>query len=418
MGMDRPIEKKKWPPRKIAGLAGAALFLFFAVYVIAFRSGASSLNVDKERVTISTVSRGPFQEYIAVMGNVIPRTIHFLSAEEGGRVEEVFIRAGNMVKMGDPLLRLSNATLALDIMWRESDFFMASNSLRATRLSMEQFQMELRRELNDVENDLQQQKRRHDSTVELYKSGLVSRNEYELAEDQYKYLVKKKEITLESQKNDTAFRKAQLDGIEDSVRRLNTSLAAAKKRLENLVVRAPVTGFLTALSAEIGESKTTGQSLGQIDVLEGFKVRAQIDEHYLPRVAIDRTGSFSLAGQTFGLVVRKIYPEVVDARFEVDLEFSGPEPTGITRGQTLHIDLNLSDVAEATLLPRGGFYQSTGGNWVFVVEASGKSAVKRTVKFGRYNTDMFEVLEGLKPGDKVVTSSYETFGDAGRLVFK
>ena len=418
MGMDRQIEKKKWPPRRIAAVAGGVLFVAFAVYVFALRSRTSSLNVEKDRLTISTVTRGPFQEYIAVMGNVIPRQTHFLTAEEGGRVEDIYIRAGTMVKKGDPLLKLSNATLALDIMWRESDFFTASNNLRATRLAMEQFELQLRNEINEVEKDLQQETRRHDRTVELYKSQLISQQEYELAMDQYDYLVKRKAITLESQKNNMAIRKTQLDGIEASVERLDSSLSAARKRLENLVVRAPVEGFLTALNAEIGESKTMGQALGQIDILEGFKVRAQIDEHYLPRTALDRTGSFTLAGRTFGLVVKKIYPQVLESRFEVDLEFSGDEPPGITRGQTLHIDLNLSDVSEAVLLPRGGFYTSTGGNWVFLVEPGGKTAVKHMVKLGRYNTDAFEVLEGLAPGDEVVTSSYESFGDIGRLVFK
>jgi HlyD family secretion protein len=418
MGMDRQIEKKKWPPRRIAAVAGGVLFVAFAVYVFALRPRTSSLNVEKDRLTISTVTRGPFQEYIAVMGNVIPRQTHFLTAEEGGRVEDIYIRAGTMVKKGDPLLKLSNATLALDIMWRESDFFTASNNLRATRLAMEQFELQLRNEINEVEKDLQQETRRHDRTVELYKSQLISQQEYELAMDQYDYLVKKKAITLESQKNNMAIRKAQLDGIEASVQRLDSSLSAARKRLENLVVRAPVEGFLTALNAEIGESKTMGQALGQIDILEGFKVRAQIDEHYLPRTALDRTGSFTLGGRTFGLAVKKIYPQVLEGRFEVDLEFSGDEPPGITRGQTLHIDLNLSDVSEAVLLPRGGFYTSTGGNWVFLVEPVGKTAVKRMVKLGRYNTDAFEVLEGLEAGDEVVTSSYESFGDIGRLVFK
>jgi HlyD family secretion protein len=303
-------------------------------------------------------------------------------------------------------------------MWRESDFFTASNNLRATRLAMEQFELQLRNEINEVEKDLLQETRRHDRTIELYKSQLISQQEYELAMDQYDYLVKKKAITLESQKNNMAIRKAQLDGIEASVQRLDSSLSAARKRLENLVVRAPVEGFLTALNAEIGESKTMGQALGQIDILEGFKVRAQIDEHYLPRTALDRTGSFTLGGRTFGLAVKKIYPQVLEGRFEVDLEFSGDEPPGITRGQTLHIDLNLSDVSEAVLLPRGGFYTSTGGNWVFLVEPGGKTAVKRMVKLGRYNTDAFEVLEGLEAGDEVVTSSYESFGDIGRLVFK
>jgi HlyD family secretion protein len=418
MGMDRQLEKKTWTPKRIGLITAAVLFLAFAVYVFVFKFRTSTLNVELERIQISTVTKGPFQEFIAVMGSVIPRNTYYLDALEGGTVEKIYIEAGTMVKAGDSILRLSNTNTVLDIMWRESDLFNASNNLRQTRLQMEQYKMQIRTQMNDVENLLQQEKRKYDRYAELVKTDLISRHEFEIQKDQYEYLVRKRDITIETQKNDLEFRELQLQSLDESVRRLQESLQMAKKKLENLVVRAPVTGYLTALDAQIGESKAPGKRLGQIDILEGFKVRAQIDENYLPRLEVGRSGIFDLAGQEYALTVRKVFPEVREGRFEVDLDFAAAEPKGITRGQTLHIDLNLSDLTEALLLAKGGFYSSSGGNWVYIVDPSGKFAVKRTIKLGRQNTREYEVLEGLQPGDKVVTSSYESFGDIDRLVFK
>jgi len=418
MGMDKKIEKKKWPPKKIAVLAASILFAIFTIYVFLFKFRTSSLNVEKDRIQVSTVTRGPFQEYIAIMGNVMPRITQEISAIEGGTVEEVFVEAGTMVKKGDKLLTLNNSTLRLDIMWRESDFFQASNNLRSTRLSMEQYKMSLRKELNDVDNALQQQKRIYERYAEMARDNLISRHEFELAKDQYEYLVKKKEITIESQKTDLEFREIQLSALEDSVQKLQESLNVAKRRLDNLVVRAPVSGYLTSLEAEIGQSKSAGLKLGQIDILDGYKVRAQIDENYLPRVEEGRTGTFELAGNSYKLIVRKVFPEVRDSRFEVDMNFVDKTPEGITRGQTYHIQLNLSDVTECLQLARGGFYQTTGGNWVFIVDKAGKIAEKKPIRIGRQNTAEYEVLEGLQPGDRVITSSYESFGNVERLILK
>jgi len=418
MGMDKKIEKKKWPPKKIAMIAGSVAFVIFVLYVFLFKFRVSSLNVEKERITISTVTKGPFQEYIAIMGNVKPRFTQELSAIEGGTVEERYIEAGTMVKKGDRILKLNNSNLVLDIMWREADFFNASNNLRGTRLSMEQYKMTLRKEQNDVDNSLLQQKRLYERYSEMIKQDLVSRHEYELAKDQYDYLVKKKEITLESQKNDLAFREIQLNALEETVNRLQESLNLAKRRLENLVVKAPVSGFLTSLDAEVGQSKSPGVRLGQIDVLDGYKVLARIDENYLPRVQEGRSGSFELSGQSYKLSVRKVFPEVREGQFEVDLDFVDKQPEGITRGQTYHIQLNLSDVTESILVAKGGFYQTTGGNWVYVVDKTGKFAEKRNIKINRQNTAEYEVTEGLQPGDKVITSSYESFGNIERLILK
>jgi len=418
MSMDRKIEKKFWTLKRIAVIAASVLFVVFAVYVFVFKFRTSTLNIESDRIQISTVTKGPFQEFIAVMGNVIPRHTYFLDALEGGTVEEIFIEAGTMVKAGDPILRLSNNNTLVDIMWKESETITAQNNLRATQLQMEQYKMVIRQNMNDIENTLQQEKRKYDRYAELVKTDLLSQHEYEIQKDQYEFLIRKRDITIESQKNDLAFRETQLKSLEESLKSSQEKLFLVKKRLENLVVKAPVTGFLTSMDAQIGESKSLGTRLGQIDILEGFKVRAPIDEHYLPRIEIGRTGVFELAGQKYNLAVRKVFPEVRENRFEVDLEFTGTDPKGITRGQTLHIDLNLSDQTEALLLAKGGFYATTGGNWVYIVDPAGKFAVKRTIKLGRQNTQEYEVLEGLQPGEKVLTSSYESFGDIDRLVIK
>jgi HlyD family secretion protein len=418
MGMDRKIEKKKWPPKKIAWVASIVIFVFLVVYFLGFKLTKSTLNVRTERITISAVERGPFQEYIPVMGNVLPIYQHYLDAAEGGRVEEIYLEAGTFVEKGDRILKLANTNLLLDIMWREAELFQQSNNLRNTRLSMEQYRLQLSQQLAEIENQLQQQKRTYERYQELIKDDLISKHEFELARDQYEFLIKKKELTIESQKNDLEFRQSQIDALEASLQRMQDNLIIVKQKQENLTIRAPVSGHLTALDAELGEAKSQGQRLGQIDVLEGFKVRAGIDEHYIARVEKGRTGEFDFAGNSYQLIVKTIYPEVRDNRFEVDLEFVGQEPQGITRGQTLHIRLELGDISEAVLLARGGFYQTTGGNWAYVVDESGSLATKRRIRLGRQNPQVYEVLAGLEPGEKVITSSYENFGNMERLVLK
>jgi HlyD family secretion protein len=418
MGMDRKIEKKKWPPKKIAWIASVVIFVFLVVYFLGFKLSKSTLNVRTERITISTIERGLFQEYIPVMGNVLPIYQHYLDAAEGGRVEEIYLEAGTFVKKDDRILKLANTNLLLDIMWREAELFQQSNNLRNTRLSMEQYRLRLNQELAEIDNQLQQQKRTYERYQELIKDDLISKHEFELARDQYEYLIKKKELTIESQKNDLEFRQSQIDALEASLKRMQDNLTIVKQKQDNLTIRAPVSGHLTALDAELGQSKSQGQRLGQIDVLEGFKVRAAIDEHYIARVEKGRTGEFNFAGKSYQLIVKTIYPEVREGRFEVDLEFVDQEPEGIRRGQTLHIKLELGDISEAILLARGGFYQTTGGNWAYVVDESGTVATRRKIRLGRQNPQVYEVLEGLEPGERVITSSYENFGNMERLVLK
>ncbi len=283
---------------------------------------------------------------------------------------------------------------------------------------MEQQRLALQQELAQVDYELLTQKKQYERLAVLHKEQLISQEEFEASKDQYDYLVRKRELTKESMEKDIAFREAQVQQLEQNLKRMRENLAVTQNKLESLVLRAPVSGQLTSLRAEvIGESKQPGERLAQIDVLDGFKVRAPIDEHYINRVEKGREGEFTLSGKEYRLTVKKVYPEVTDGRFEIDLEFNGEVPANLRNGQTLHIRLELGDLSEALLLPRGGFYQTTGGNWVFVLDESGDFAVRRPVKLGRWNTDVYEVLEGLEPGDLVITSSYDGYGDMQRLVF-
>ncbi|MCK4264256.1 MAG: efflux RND transporter periplasmic adaptor subunit, partial [Candidatus Aminicenantes bacterium] len=335
MGMDRKIKKKKWPPKKIAMVASVVIFIGLVVYVFIFKMGKSTLNVKKERITISTVTKGPFREFIPIMGNVLPIKTFYLDAVEGGRIEEIYVEAGSMLKKGDKILRLTNTDLILTIMWREAELFQQSNNLRNTRLQLEQYRLSLSMELARIENNLRQQKRKYERYKELVKDSLISKHEFELVKDQYEYLIRSKELAIESQKNELEFRQSQVDALEAGLKRMQDNLEIVKRKQEDLTIKAPISGHLTSLNAEIGQSKSPGERLGHIDVLEGFRVRAAIDEHYLARIEIDRAGEFDWAGGSYELIVKKIYPEVREGRFEVDMEFKSEVPEGITRGLTL-----------------------------------------------------------------------------------
>ena len=416
--MDRKIEKKKWTPKKIIGISAGVIIVGFIIYTIFFGDHSSKLNVREERITISTVTKGPFQEFIPVTGTVIPIKTIYLDAMEGGRVDKKFVEAGTYVNKGDKILQLGNTNLLMDIMYREAELFQQSNNLRNTRLAMQQNTLALKAQLLEVNYQIQQQKRVYDKQTELYKKNLVSEQEWEEARDRYDYLIKNRELTLLSHKQDSIFQETQISQLEMGLKRMEANLEIVKQNLENLTVKAPVTGQLTSLNAEIGESKTRGQRLGQIDVLDGFKIRVRVDEYYLARIDIGQKGEFSFAGETYQMAIDKIYPEVLNGRFEVDMLFEGEEPDGIRRGQTVHIRLELGDLSEAILLAKGGFYQKTGGQWVYVIDPSGDFAVKRDIRIGRMNPEVFEVLEGLEPGERVITSSYESYGDIDKLILK
>ena len=416
-GMDRKIVKKKWTPRKIAAIAAAVLFVAFSVYALIGQSG-SRLNVDANKLTISTVVKGPFQEYIPVNGTVLPIQSIYLDAVEGGRIEKKYVEAGAFVHKGDPILKLANTNLQLDVMYREALSYEQINNARNTRITIDQNTIRVQQDLADVRYQLQQATRNYTRDSLLAQRGLIADLDFKQTRDQYQYSLKRLAISLENARQDSILRHNQIGQLEESIKRLNSNIDMTRKNLENLIIRAPINGQLSSLNVEIGQSKGTGERLGQIDVVDSFKVRAAIDEFYISRINPGQTGEFDFAGGSYRLAITKVYPEVKDGRFEVDLEFAGNPPQGIRRGQTLQIRLELGDLAEAVLIPRGGFYQKTGGQWVFVVDKSGDFAIKRPIKLGRQNPQMFEVLDGLVPGEQTVTSSYDTYGDADKLVLK
>ncbi len=303
-------------------------------------------------------------------------------------------------------------------MYREAELFQQSNNLRNTSLAMEQNRLALRAQILDLDYQIKQSKRDYANISDLIKrnENLIATQKYEAARDEYEYLLSKRDLTLQSHVQDSIFRNVQLEQLETSLLRMEANLEIVKQNLDNLVLKAPVSGQLTSLNAEIGESKNRGERLGQIDVLDGFKIRVSVDEYYISRVSLGQTGSFNFAGDRYQLAVLKVYPEVLNGRFEVDMEFVGEEPVGIRRGQSQHIRLELGDPSEALLLARGGFFQKTGGQWVYLLDNSGEFAVRQSIRLGRQNSDVFEVLEGLNPGDQVITSSYDTFGDIEKLL--
>jgi len=414
--MDKKIEKKKWTPKRILVLGGGGLLFLFIIYLLIFADKSSRLNVETERLTVSEVKFGPFQEFIPITGTVQPIETFFLDVSEGGRIVEKYIEEGAFLNVGDPIIRMDNAQLSLDVIYNQANVFSQINNLRATRLSMEQNRLNLQSQILDIEYDLLDKKRVFDNNKILFEKNLISKIEFDRSKENYDYTLQKRNLTLETYKQDSLFRSQQIDQLEQSVETLQSNLSVTKTQLENLTVRAPIKGQLTALTAEIGQSIARGENLGRIDVIDSNKVRASIDEHYIARVAPGQTGEFTFAGRDYKLVIKTVFPQVTNGRFEVDMHFVGEIPNGVRRGQTLHIRLELGEVGEAVTVDRGGFYQATGGQWIFVLDESNNFAIRREIKLGRQNTNAFEVIEGLKPGEKVITSSYDTFGDIEKLV--
>lgn len=414
--MDRKIKKKKWP-KVLWGFVTVTALISITLYAV-FRTTDSTLTIEADLVKISTVEKGPFQEYIRVVGMVEPKNTTFLDAIEGGRVEEIFLEAGNMVHQGDAILRLSNTNLLLDIMNREAEFFEQSNNLRNTRLLLEQNRLRLNIDLADVDYSLQQAERKLKRDSALFEEKFISEQDYQTARDEYDYALKRKELTVESMEKDLSFRKEQIAQLEASLERMRANLDIVKRKQENLTLTAPISGHLTSLNAEIGQSKAPGESLGRIDETNGFKVRADVDQAFLARVAVGKSGNFEHNGEEYDLVLSKIYPEINEGRFAVDFDFKGDVPGDLRRGLSLYIKLEEGIVSEELLLPRGGFYNRTGGNWIYVVDPSEEFAVKRPIRLGRQNPEYFTVVEGLEEGEKVLTSNYENYNGKERLVLK
>ena len=415
--MDRRIEKKRFTPRRIALGGLAAAVIAFGAYAL-LSVNPSSLNVDAEKLTLAPVTYGPFLEYIVEQGAVMPLTTIYLDAVEGGRVEEVYVEQGTHVEEGTPILRLSNANLQLSVMQREAELFREVNRLRETRVTMGQRRLSMRAGLVETEYNLRQAEREYARQDEMFKADLTSRQKYDEAKDNLEYLTARRDVTVETLRQDSLFQTIQIRQLEESIDRLRLNLELIKQNEENLTIRAPITGLLSSLIAEVGESKPGGDRLGQIDVEDEFKVRAAIDEHYIARIRSGQAGSFDFAGGTYDLVISRVYPEVIEGQFEADMEFPEGMPEGLRRGQTLQVRIALGELADAMQVPRGGFYQKTGGRWIYVLDPTGEFAVQRQIRLGRQNSQYFEVLEGLEEGEMVITSMYDNFGDMERLVLQ
>ncbi|MBJ6118825.1 efflux RND transporter periplasmic adaptor subunit [Pontibacter sp. BT310] len=416
--MDRVIEKKKYTPKKIALIAAVTLVLVIVIYNLLFAEHTSKLNVEAQRITIGNVQEGTFQEFIAVDGSVDPLKTFFLDITEGGRVEKIYTDDGKMVEKGDTILKLSNTTLQIDFMTRETQLYDLMNERQNSEILMKQDQIRKMNELAEIDYNLTTAERTYNRNKMLIAEGAISKEEYEASKDNYQYLKHRKELGERSVRQDAKLMDDRLRQLDESINRMQANINMARNTLNNLYVLAPFTGQLSTLKAEVGESIAAGENIGQVDDLNGYKVKANIDEHYISRVYPGLDGSFDFNGKTYKVKVAKVFPEVQNNTFQVDMEFAGGTPEGIRRGQTLQLKLNLNDGGKAILLPRGGFYQSTGGNWVFVVDKSGSFAEKRTIKLGRQNPNHYEVIEGLKPGEKVIVSSYDSYGDIDRLELK
>ncbi|MFN2457941.1 MAG: efflux RND transporter periplasmic adaptor subunit [Chitinophagaceae bacterium] len=416
--MDRVIAQKKWSKKRILTIAGIAGLVLLIAGSIFFTSGKSRLNVDPERITISEVKKGPFQEFIPVNGVVLPVTTIYLDAIEGGRVEEKFVEDGAMVTKNQAILRLSNTDLELSLANQETAVFDVLTQMQNTKNNAVQNTIRQLNQKAEVDNALTEAERVYKLNKHLYDEKAIGSQEFKSSENNYKYQLNRRKLTDKTLSQDAVSNRQQIGQMGASYARMQNALSLMRRKVGDLVVRAPVDGQLTSLDAEIGQSKNKGERLGQIDVLSGYKVRADIDEHYISRIVIGQMGEASFAGKTYKLKIRKVYTQVNNGRFQVDMEFIDAVPEGIRRGQTLQIRLALSDETQALLVPKGGFFQQTGGNWIFKVSNDGNKAYKVDVQLGRQNPDYYEVLSGLNPGDKVVTSSYENYGNMQELVLK
>jgi HlyD family secretion protein len=415
MSMDRVIEKKKGIKKKHIYIALGTLGLFFLLYQIIWADHSSVMRVEKEKLSISTVESGMFNDYITIIGRVEPISTIYLDAIEGGRVDEKIIEEGAMVSEGDVILRLENRQLFQAILNSEASLAEKENYLRNTRISFEAEMIQSKKSLLDNQFRLRRKKRNYEQSRMLYDEKLIPREEYLQAEEDFEYEEGLLKINRLKARNDSIMLMTNMKTLDTDLMKMRQMLGLVRERLDNLEVKAPVDGQLGMLDAEIGQSIAQGQRIGMIHVLSDYKVEARVDEHYIDRVRRELPCAFDRNGNEYNLHVKKVYPEVRDGQFEIDLVFNGDKPDKIRTGQTYHIKLQLGQPNNAMLLPRGGFFQSTGGQWVYVLSESGTEAVRRNIKIGKQNPRYYEVIEGLKPGEQIITSGYEMFGDNERL---
>ncbi|TJZ61297.1 HlyD family efflux transporter periplasmic adaptor subunit [Sphingobacterium olei] len=416
--MDRPIKQRRWNKRRILTLIGILSILALIGASYYFTSGNSKLNVEAERLNIVEVKEGTFQEFIPINGTILPISSIYLDASVGGRVEEKFVEDGAHLKKGDPIMRLSNTDLELSLVQQETQVLNLLTQAQIAQTNAQQVSINNRNQMADVEQGLKEADRLYRLNKKLFQEKAIGSQEYEKTVNEYNYQKERVALTKQILLQDSLSTNQKLYQDRETYKRTQSALELMRRKVGDLILRAPVDGQLTSFDAEIGQNKNAGERLGQIDVLTGFKVRAEIDEHYINRIFPDLEGLFTISGKPYKLRIKKIYTQVTSGRFQVDMEFTGERPQSIRRGQTLQIRLALSDETKALLLAKGGFYQQTGGNWIFKLDKSGNIAYRVDIQLGRQNPDFYEVMNGLSPGDKVIVSSYETYDKIQELNVK
>ncbi len=418
--MDKIIEKKTgWRvafTKKALPWWLGALLLVFVIYLIA-RPNNKTLRVDKDTVTISSAVKGEFNDYIRISGRVQPMTTIQLSPQEGGIVEKILIEEGSPVKAGDTILILNNDNLDLQILNSEAELAEKENILRNTQIQMEQQKLDVRQNVLEYGTNVERLRRAYEQQKALYEDKLIAKEEYLKAEEDYQLALQKYNLMTERSRQDSLYRGTQIDRMEESLENMQLNMSMIRKRKSNLIVKASIDGELGLLDVVLGQSIAAGTKIGQINSIGLYKVEAQIDEHYIDRVVAGLEATFERQGETYSTVIRKVYPEVRDGKFKADFKFDGEQPDNIRSGQTYYLNLQLGQPEETVIIPRGTFYQKTGGKWIYVVNKEGTKAVKREIRIGRQNPQYYEVLEGLEPGERVITSGYDTYGDSDVLVF-
>ena len=415
--MDRQIEKKSFLRRYAWYIAAAAELAALLVWIV-LGTTASTMTVDATDITISDVTRGKFDDYVRLNGQVLPIQVVQISPEEGGIVREKVVEEGTRVRKGDVILRLSNSNLDLQILNAEAELAEKQNLLRNTQVAMQQDRLNNRTEQATLDTDCDRKRRAYEQNARLYKERLISKEVYLQSREDYKLARRKQSLISQRLKQDSLYRHVQMAQMEDNLDNMRKNVLLVRDRKNKLEVRSAIDGELGLLDVELGQNIAAGQNIGQINDLSDFKVQAQIDEHYIDRVRPGLSASFSRDGKTYRLRVRKVYPEVRNGTFRTDFVFVGERPAQMRSGQTYYVELALGKSQQATLIPRGTFFQTTGGNWIYVLDKSGRKAYRRNISIARQNPQYYEVTDGLEPGERVITSGYEAFKDNEVLVIK
>ena len=418
--MDRKIEKKKGIAlaftKKALPFWGGALLLIFILWLI-FRDDSKKLRIDADNISIATVTSGEFNDYIRISGQVAPMTTIQISPLEGGVVQQIVTEEGSRVKAGDVIVILSNENLDMQILTSEADLAEKENILRNTMIQMEQQKLSVEQEKLQLQMEVQRNRRTYEAQQALYNDGLIAREDFLKAEEDYELSSSRLRLVENRAKQDSLHRSVEIDRMRESLENMRVNMMMIRKRKENLTIKAPIDGELGLLDVVLGQSVGAGSKIGQINNLDSYKIEAQIDEHYIDRVTPGLEATFERQSEHYQAQIRKVYPEVRDGKFKADFKFMEQQPENIRSGQTYYLNLQLGQPVEAVLIPRGAFYQKTGGKWIYVLSPDGTKATRRDIRIGRQNPQYYEVIEGLEPGERVITSSYDNFGESDVLVF-